>query len=71
MESHGQAGAIQVSAATYQLIQHAFRCAARGCIQVKGKGTMEVWHILGLQAEPDVSQVSQQHLALVNMPAYG
>jgi adenylate cyclase len=29
MESHGQAGAIQVSAATYELVQHAFRCAAR------------------------------------------
>jgi class 3 adenylate cyclase len=67
MESHGQAGAIQVSAATYQLIQHAFRCAARGCIQIKGKGAMEVWHILGLQLESAASQVSQ-HLALVNVP---
>jgi len=71
MESHGQAGTIQVSAATHELIQHAFRCAARGCIQVKGKGAMEVWHILGPQAECAASQVSEQSLALVNVPAYG
>ena len=55
MESHGQAGAIQVSAATYQLIRHAFRCTAHGRIQVKGKGAMEVWHILGPQTESTAS----------------
>ncbi|HEX5691925.1 MAG TPA: adenylate/guanylate cyclase domain-containing protein [Roseiflexaceae bacterium] len=71
MESHGQAGAIQVSAATYQLIQHAFRCAARGRIQVKGKGAMEVWHILGPKTEPATAQVSEPHLALVSAAVYG
>jgi hypothetical protein len=59
-----------VSAATYQLIQHAFRCAARGCIQVKGKGAMEVWHVLGPQTERAASQESGQYLALVNVAVY-
>ena len=61
MESHGQAGAIQVSAATYQLIQHGFHCAARGCIQVKGKGAMEVWHVLGPKTETALPQSFDQH----------
>jgi adenylate cyclase len=71
MESHGQAGTIQVSAATYELIQHAFRCAARGRIQVKGKGAMEVWHLLGLRTEPATHQSSDQHQAFVNVAGYG
>lgn len=56
MESHGQAGAIQLSQATYQLVQHAFHCTARGAVQIKGKGLMEIWHLLGRKAEPAVHQ---------------
>jgi adenylate cyclase len=52
MESHGQAGAIQVSAATHALIAHEFVCEARGVIDIKGKGDMPVWHVLGLSAAP-------------------
>jgi class 3 adenylate cyclase/CheY-like chemotaxis protein len=71
MESHGQAGAIQVTATTYELIQHAFRCAARGCIQVKGKGAMEVWHVIEPKIELAASQVSEQHLVPVSAVVYG
>jgi len=47
MESHGAAGAIQITEATYALIKDEFICEARGKIHVKGKGEMEVWHVIG------------------------
>ncbi|MFN2120271.1 MAG: hypothetical protein ACK2T0_07780, partial [Anaerolineales bacterium] len=29
------------------LVQDRFACEPRGCIEVKGKGSMEVWHVMG------------------------
>jgi guanylate cyclase len=55
MESHGQAGAIQITRATYDLICREFLCEPRGTVRVKGKGEMEVWHVLG--ARPVVDTV--------------
>jgi guanylate cyclase len=55
MESHGQAGAIQITRATYDLICREFLCEPRGTVRVKGKGEMEVWHVLG--ARPAVDTV--------------
>jgi len=46
MESHGEAGAIQITRATYDLIQAEFECVPKGTIRVKGKGEMEVWHVV-------------------------
>jgi class 3 adenylate cyclase len=71
MESHGQAGTIQVSAATYEHIQHTFRCAARGRIQVKSKGAMEVWRLLGPKTESATHQSSDQQEVLVSLAGYG
>jgi adenylate cyclase len=47
MESHGQSEAIQITQATYSLVKNEFFCEARGTIEVKGSGNMEIWHILG------------------------
>ncbi len=47
MESHGVPGAIQITAATQALICDEFVCEERGVIQVKGKGEMPVWHVMG------------------------
>ncbi len=47
MESHGQAGIIQLTAATHALIHDDFVCEPAGTIAVKGKGMMEVWHLIG------------------------
>jgi guanylate cyclase len=47
MESHGAEGAIQITQATYDLIKDDFVCEPRGRIDVKGKGEMSVWHVLG------------------------
>jgi guanylate cyclase len=50
MESHGAEGSIQITRATYELIQDDFTCEPRGKVNVKGKGDMEVWHLVGVKA---------------------
>jgi guanylate cyclase len=50
MESHGVGGVVQVTEAVYQRIRNGFICEHRGVISVKGKGNMDVWHVLGRQA---------------------
>jgi guanylate cyclase len=47
MESHGYRGAIQITRATYEIIQSEFVCEPHGTVEVKGKGEMEVWHVKG------------------------
>jgi guanylate cyclase len=47
MESHGVAGRIQLSAATYELIKDDFVVEPRGVVEVKGKGPMETWFLVG------------------------
>ena len=46
MESHSAGGSIQITEATYNLIQEEFVCDPRGTIQVKGKGEMPVWFVI-------------------------
>ncbi len=47
MESHGSAGAIQITGATHRLIKDDFICEPRGKMFIKGKGEMDVWHVIG------------------------
>jgi adenylate cyclase len=47
MESHGSSGRIQITRATYELLRDDFECEYIGEIPVKGKGKMEVWHLVG------------------------
>ena len=46
MESHGEPGRIQISEATYALINDEFICTQRGPIEVKGKGTLNTWWLM-------------------------
>jgi guanylate cyclase len=46
MESHGLGGAVQITQATYELINDEFVCEPRGSVNVKGKGEMDVWLVL-------------------------
>jgi adenylate cyclase len=46
MESHGTPGRVQITRATHELVADAFECEPRGTIDVKGKGEMEIWHVL-------------------------
>jgi guanylate cyclase len=52
MESHGVSGAIQITRATYELIQDEFVCEPRGTVNVKGKGEMEVWVVMSAKENP-------------------
>ena len=47
MESHGKSSRIQITCATYELLKDDFECEYMGEIHVKGKGQMEVWHLIG------------------------
>ena len=47
MESHGVGGVIQISEATFKLIKDDFICEPHGLLNVKGKGDMNVWYVLG------------------------
>ena len=47
MESNGTPGQIQITRATYDLLDGEFECELRGTIPVKGKGEMETWYLVG------------------------
>jgi adenylate cyclase len=46
MESHGTPGRIQITRATYELLDDEFECEPRGPIAVKGKGEIEAWYLV-------------------------
>lgn len=50
MESSGEAGRVQCSEATYQLLKDTFDFEERGTIEVKGKGAMKTYFLLGQKA---------------------
>ena len=47
MESHGIAGKIQVSEATYDRLKKNYNFEERGAITIKGKGEMITYLLLG------------------------
>jgi adenylate cyclase len=51
MESQGTSGEIQITRATYELLKDEFVCRPRGSIEVKGKGQMETWYLLGPRSD--------------------
>ena len=57
MESHGESGKIQITRETYELVKDDFECEYIGEIPVKGKGNMEVWHLLAKKEERSMSHV--------------
>jgi adenylate cyclase len=47
MESHGVPDRIQVAEPTYERIRDSFRLEPRGSIEVKGKGRVRTWYLVG------------------------
>ncbi|UCG24625.1 MAG: adenylate/guanylate cyclase domain-containing protein [Chloroflexota bacterium] len=47
MESHGEAGRVQLAQGAYDLLKEEFECIPRGRIAVKGKDDMETWFLTG------------------------
>ncbi len=52
MESHGEAGRVQVSSATAMLLGDEFTLEPRGAVEVKGKGLMQLFFLEKLTASP-------------------
>jgi class 3 adenylate cyclase len=50
MESHSESGSIQITGEVYELIKNEFDCKLRGEIQVKGKGGMTTYFLMGEKA---------------------
>lgn len=53
MESHGVPGRIQISESTYRLVQDEFVCIPRGTIEIKGKGELPTWFLVGRRPADD------------------
>ncbi len=47
MEQHGEAGAINISQSTYELVKHDYRCIYRGNIAAKNKGEIAMYFVAG------------------------
>jgi class 3 adenylate cyclase len=47
MESHGVPGQVQITRATWELLRDDFVCEPRGLVDVKGKGPVETWTLVG------------------------
>ena len=61
METTGKEGSIQVSQEAYEQLKHEFLLEPRGRIEVKGKGLMQTWFLIGLKTAQTVS--TRQHIA--------
>ena len=47
MESHGTAGQVQIAEGAYELLKDEFVCEPRGLVEVKGKGAIRTWYLVG------------------------
>jgi class 3 adenylate cyclase len=52
MESHGVAGCIQVTDRAYRRLRDRYRFERRGPIEVKGKGELVTWFLVGRAGQP-------------------
>jgi class 3 adenylate cyclase len=58
MESSGEAGRINISGTTYEMIKERFNCTYRGKIKAKNKGEVDMYFVEGNKAEGLDKQVS-------------
>ena len=47
MESHGTPDTIQITRSTWELLADDFVTEPRGLVEVKGKGEVETWTVVG------------------------
>jgi adenylate cyclase len=66
MESSGVAGQIQVSEATHRRVESAFILEARGAIDIKGKGLMPTWLLVGRKPSTPMEQPARAAARLVS-----
>lgn len=56
MESTSEAGKINISENTYQLVKHIFNCEYRGEIDVKNKGIMKMYFVTGVKQREELQR---------------
>jgi hypothetical protein len=64
MESHGEPGRVQVSAAVWHELRQAFAFRCRGTIAVKGKGPMCTFFLLGRASDREQRATATRHAAI-------
>lgn len=57
MESYSVPGKLQIGSATYHLIHDEFICEPGGILEVKGKGKMATWFLVGERRKVQISIV--------------
>jgi len=45
MESSGEVGRVNISAATHELVRDTYECTPRGAVEAKGKGALDMWFV--------------------------
>jgi adenylate cyclase len=63
MESTGVPGRIQVTPGTYERLRDQFEFERRGPVEVKGKGVIETWFLLGRRGGPQREATSAANAA--------
>jgi len=66
MESHGEAGRIQVSRATYEHLRAGYELERRGVIPIKGKDEMETFYLLRKKSAPQDGQPADECVPVAN-----
>jgi len=59
MESSGLPGRIQVTSATYERLRHRYRFEERGEIEVKGKGRLKAYILVGRRESPEAEALNE------------
>ncbi len=49
MEECCEVGKVNISETTYRLVKYKFRCRSRGAFQVKNKGPLQMYYVLGME----------------------
>jgi class 3 adenylate cyclase len=62
MESHSEAGQIQVSEATYWRLQENYNLVPRGPVEVKGVGAVETYFLVGRKSKTDDGAIASASL---------
>ena len=61
MESHALPGTIQVTERAYERLRHRFELRQRGTVDVKGKGPMTSYLLIGPRAAPALHTARPAH----------
>ena len=64
MENNGEPGLVNISAATYDLVKHQYKCVYRGKISAKNIGEIDMYFVDGELVQPLFPHMAQQNIAL-------